>query len=264
MDVKTFESHPGYNIRSRHFTFKRGGFMNMARKIVLTVLCFVLCASLFTTHMTAGVEFGLDFSSRYIWRGFDLNPDNKPVLQPSVTFAVGDTGLSVNFWGSFSFEDKALHETDITLSYDFTQLKDVSLSIGFIHYGWYFTDGFTFKDHTTQEFYITAGLNNVPLKPALSLFYDVNNGDGLYASLGIGHGLKLSESLTLELAASLNYNGGQWIEESGFSHLDFSASLPLKLNNVSVSPFFGVTVIMLDEVNPGVDNEVYAGVSLVF
>lgn len=238
--------------------------MDMVKKILFAALSLVLSCSLFTTHMNAAAEFGLDFNSRYIFRGFDLNPNNKPVLQPSITFVLGKSGLSVNVWGSFSFEDKALHETDITLSYDFTGLKNVSLSVGFIHYGWYFSEDFTFKANTTQEFYLTAGLPNVPLKPTLSLYYDINNGDGFFASLGIGHGLRLSEGLTLDLSASLNYNGGQWIEGSGFSHFDFVASVPVTFGKISISPFVGAVLIMMEEVNPGVDHEVYVGVSLAF
>ena len=238
--------------------------MNMANKSLLTALGIGLCCLLLTAHMNAAVEFGLDFSSRYIFRGFDLNPDNKPVIQPSITCALGSSGLSVNLWGSFSFENKTLHETDITLSYDFTGLKNVSLSVGFIHYGWYFSEDFSFKDHTTQEFYITAGLPGVLLKPTLSLYYDINNGDGFFASLGIGHGLKLSKEIALDLSASLNYNGGQWIEGSGFSHINLVLSCPLQFDKISVSPFFGAVIILMEEVNPGVDSEIFVGVSLAF
>lgn len=238
--------------------------MNMVKKSVLSILCVVFCGSLFTAHLAAGVEFGLDFNSRYIWRGFDLNPDNKPVLQPSVTVGLGDTGLAVNFWGSYSFENKELHEADITLSYDMTHLENVSLSVGFIHYGWYFSEGFKFKDHTTQEIYVTVGLSKVPFSPSFSLYYDINNGDGLYASMGIGHGLKLSDTVTLDLSASIGYNGGQWIEGSGFSDLNVGVSCPLKLDKVSIAPFVGATIILMDEVNPGVDSEIYFGVSLAF
>lgn len=238
--------------------------MNIAKRVLLTYLCFVLCSLLYTTHINAGVQYSLDFSSRFIWRGFDLNPDNKPVLQPSITVPLGDTGFAVNFWGSFSFEDKTLHETDITLSYDFTKLKNFSLSVGFTHYGWYFSEDFKFSAHTTQEIYITVGLPNVPLKPGVSLYYDLNNGDGLYASLGIGHNLKLSERIALDLSASLGYNGGMWIEESGFSNLDFIVSVPIQLGKISISPFLVTTIIMMDEVNPEVDNEIYIGGSLAF
>ena len=236
--------------------------MNSAKKALLSLLCVLVFGCIFVSPLEADVNYGLDVSSRYIWRGFDLNPNNKPVLQPSVTFTPGNSGFSVNLWGSYAFENKELNELDITVSYDFRSLKQVSLSVGFIHYGWYFTEDFKFGDHTTQELYVTAGLPKVFLNPTLSLYYDINNGDGWYASLGIGHGVKLSESMSLDLAAALGYNGGQWIEESGFSNLDFKASLPFKLGDVSVSPFLGVTVILMDEVNPGMDNEIFVGVSL--
>jgi uncharacterized protein (TIGR02001 family) len=236
----------------------------MTKKILITALCIILSASVLSTHLHAGFEFGLDFYSRYIWRGFDLNPDNKPVLQPSVTYSFGDTGFSVNFWGSLSYEDKGLNETDITLSYEFKQIKNISLSVGFIHYGWYFSDDFSFKDHTTQELYVSAGFDKLPLKPTLTLYYDINNGEGLYALLGIGHGIKVSDSVTLDLAASLGYNGGQWVEDPGFSDLNLVVSIPLQLNKLSISPFLGSSIILMDEVNPEVENEIYFGFSLAF
>lgn len=236
----------------------------MSRKILLTVVISVLLCVLLPGRMDAGVDCSVDFYSRYIWRGFDLNPDNKPVVQPSITYAFGDSGFSVNLWGSFSFENSELNETDITLSYEFKNLKTISLSIGFIHYGWYFTEGFTLEDNTTQEVYVTAGLPGVPLNPTVSLYYDINNGDGLYATFGVSHGLSFAQSLTLELAATLGYNGGQWTESTGFSNLNLTASLPISLNKISIAPIVGTTFILMDEVNPGVDNEFYVGVSLAF
>jgi len=151
----------------------------------------------------------------------------------------------------------------VTLSYDFKLPEDYSLSIGFTHYGWYFNDNFKFKDHTTQEFYISAGLPKLPLAPNLTVYYDVANGDGVYVSLGVGHSIALSEKLTLDLGAALGYNGKQWIEKSGFSDLNFNMTIPFKVGKVTISPFFKVTFILLDAINPEVDNEIWAGVSFV-
>lgn len=233
-------------------------------KSTLLVLIFFLSCSFFNLALTAGVEYQVDVASRYIWRGFDLNPDNKPVLQPSVTFSCGDSGFAVNLWSSFSFEAKELNEIDVTLSYDFKMPEDFSLSVGFTHYGWYFNEGFKFKNHTTQEFYVAFGLPKVPLAPNLTVYYDFGNGDGFYLLLGVGHSLPLSETINLDLSASLGYNGKQWIGESGLSDLNFNVTIPFKVGKVTISPFFNVTLILLDAVNPDVDNEIWGGVSLVF
>ena len=237
--------------------------MKLVKKYFIAALSLLICCGMFMPQLYAGVSYGVDFSSRYIWRGFDLN-NNKAVLQPSITYGFGDSGVSANIWGSFSFDYKELNELDLTLSYEFKNLKDIALTVGFVHYGWYFVDDFKFEDNTSQEFYLTAGLTNLPLSPTFSFYYDVNNGDGLYASLGIGHSLKLNETLTMDLSASLGYNGKQWIDESGFSDLNFGVSIPIKLNKLSVSPFLRATIVLMDEVNPGVDSEIYFGVSLAF
>lgn len=238
--------------------------MNLSGKILTTMVCLLMACGIFQVNLEAGTEFQVDFSSRYIWRGFDLNPQNQPVLQPSITHSFGDSGFSVNVWGSFSFENKELHEADLTLSYDFKTAENFSLSIGLIHYGWYFTEGFDFGDHTTQEIYITAGLPKVILGPSLSVYYDFNNGDGFYVSLGLGHSVQLSDQLNLDLSASLGYNGEQWIDESGFSDLNLGLSVPFKIDKISISPFVKITFVLMDAVNPEVDNEFAFGASLVF
>jgi len=162
----------------RKFDFlghKKGGTnMFKAKRIFLIFFCLVMLFLWPVTNLNGGVAYQLDFSSRYIWRGFDLNPQNKPVLQPSITYSFGDSGLAVNVWGSFSFENKELNELDLTLSYDFSISEKLSLSIGFIHYGWYFGEVFSFEDDTTQELFVSVGFPKILFSPNISLYYDLN------------------------------------------------------------------------------------------
>ncbi len=236
--------------------------MKRSKVTLLISLLFLSCAFC-SQALDAGVEYQVDVASRYIWRGFDLNPNNKLVLQPSLTYSFGGSGFAVNLWSSFSFERKEMNEIDVTMSYDFKLPENYSLSIGFTHYGWYFNDGFKFKDHTTQEVYVSVGLPKLPLAPNLTVYYDFANGDGIYVLFGVGHSISLSEELNLDLSATLGYNGKQWIGESGFSDLNFNVSIPFKVGKVTISPFFNVTFILLDAVNPEADNEIWAGVSFV-
>ena len=236
----------------------------MMKKTIWIVLFALFCGLSPVSHLSAAVEYQVDMSSRFIWRGFDLNPQNKPVLQPSVTFTLGESGLSLNLWSSFSFVSKDLDEVDATLSYDFQLSEGVAMTVGLIHYGWYFVDGFTFKDHTTQELYATLGFQRLPLAPELSVYYDFGNGDGLYLKLAVSHSLRLSEELNLDLSASLGYNDNLWITDSGLSDLNVGAAVPFKIDNVTVSPFLNFTLVLLDAVNPGVDNEFWAGISIIF
>jgi len=238
--------------------------MSISKRVAAIIIGVLLLCIIDAAGLLAGTAYQLTFSSRYTWRGFEMNPPNKPVLQPSITYTFGESGFSANAWGSFSFENKELNELDLTLSYSFASSEHVSLAVGFIHYGWYFAEGFRFEDNTTQEVYVSAGLPKVFLSPRVSFYYDFNNGDGYYLLLGVGHSLPVSGRLSLELAASCGYNGKQWIEESGFSDLNLGASLPLKINKFTVTPFLNVTFILLDAVNPGVDNEISFGAAAAF
>ena len=226
---------------------------------------FLIIMGFFSTFcLEAGQVYQLTFTSRYIWRGFDMNPPNKPVLQPSITFDFGKSGIALNLWGSFSFENKQVNETDLTLSYTFKTPESYSLSVGFTHYGWYFAKPFKLKNNTSQEVYISAGLPKAFLNPKVTVYYDFNNGDGTYVVLALAHSLKLSEKLVTDLSASLGYNGRQWINQSGFSDLNFGAAVPFNLDKVTISPFINITFILMDAVNPGIDNELTIGASLWF
>jgi hypothetical protein len=238
--------------------------MKKWRRVSFVTGCVIFISLLWAVGLEAGTSYQITYTSRYIWRGFDANPDNKPALQPSVTFNFGKSGLSLNLWESFSFENKEVNETDITLSYAFKTSKKYSLSVGFIHYGWYFAKGFTFKNNTSNEVTISAGLPEVFLSPNLSLFYDFSNGAGLYAQLAVGGRLKIAGDIGADISAILGYNGKQWVNESGFSNLSIGVNVPFKLGNVTVSPFVNVVFILMDAVNPGVNNEMYFGVSLLF
>lgn len=238
--------------------------MKLNKKCLTLIVCLISIMILLRSPLSAKIETRIDFLSRYIWRGFDLNPDNKPVIQPSVTFGFEESGFSVNFWGSFSFEDRELNELDMTFAYDFNMSEDLALSIGFVHYGWYFARNFDFKDNTTQELYLSAILQRVALHPSMSVYYDFGNGDGIYLQFGISHSLKVNKTSILELGAALGYNGGQWIEDTGFSDIGILASLPLKVGNTSISPVLGLSFILLDEVNRNTDYEIWFGVSVIF
>lgn len=214
----------------------------MNKKIML----FVSFSVFFLISMNllySGVSYQVDFNSSYIWRGWDLNPSKKPVLQPSVTYGFGESGLALNLWCSFSFEDSTTNEIDITLSYDYELSKDVTLSAGFINYGWYFAKEFKFKENTTQEIYVSFGFPKILLSPSISVYYDLNNGDGLYVLGAIKYGIKISEKLTAELSSSLGYNGGQWTEETGFSDLNFGFSVPMPIKKLNLSVSSNYTIV---------------------
>ena len=238
--------------------------MNQTPKTVHLILTTLFALTLFRPQpLQAQWSFSLDGVSRYIWRGFDLNPNNHPALQPSLTYTLGKSGFSVNVWGSFSFKDHHLNETDLTLSYTCQATEALSVTAGFTHYGWYFNTPFRFSDHTSQELYGSITLTKAPLNPTFSVYADITNGSGIYASLGLGQELTLAQGTKLDLSATLGYTRRQWVDASGLSHLTLGVACPLSLGGISLTPSAGLTFILLDAINPA-KQEWVLGVSLGF
>ncbi len=214
----------------------------------------------------AQISYQIDAVSRYIWRGFDMFKPNAGALQPSLIYAFGGSGFSANIWTSFSLAgqpiDESRDEIDLTLAYAFKTPEEYGLSVGLIHYGWYFDRPFTFKNNTTQEFFVTAGLPKAFLQPSLSVYYDVNRGSGLYASLKVKQSLPLGETVALNLSAGLGYNSRQWIDTSGWSDLTIGATLPIKIGASTIAPLVSYAFVFLKEVN--LHNEFWFGLSWIY
>jgi len=224
----------------------------MERRIVgkafRCVLLFIIFVGI-SLPLAADFQYNLNYSSSYIWRGFDLNPTQKMVLQPSVDYSFGKSGLALNLWGSFSFVNRETNEIDLTLSYTFKAAKNVLLKAGLIHYGYYFAENFSFENNTSHELFISAGLPNTITHPTLTVFYDFTNGDGFYFQLETGHSISITPSIQTELSASLGYNGGQWLAEGvdpGFSDLNIGLAVSIEYKDWNIMPFVNYTFVLLD------------------
>jgi hypothetical protein len=232
---------------------------SQAQRIVF--LLFTI--AVFSQPLAAHSNYQLNIASSYIWRGFDLNPTQKMVVQPSVDFSFGKSGLALNIWGSFSFVNREANEIDLTLSYAFKTSKSVLLMTGLIHYGYYFTENFSFDDNTSHELFITAGLPNTIAHPTLTVFYDFTNGDGFYFQLETGHSIPLTPSVQADFSASLGYNGGQWLAEGvdpGFSDLNIGMALSFEYKDWIITPYANYTFVLLEAL--GNDNYFWFGIRL--
>jgi uncharacterized protein (TIGR02001 family) len=234
------------------------------------LILFALLVFLSLHLVGKNFSFRLDVTSRYIWRGFDLLPSNNPAFQPSLTYDFGSTGFSLNLWASFALSDRGISkyadEIDLTLTYTFKTPENVSLTLGFTNYGYWFDENFKFEDNTTQEFFVEVGFPKVPFSPRITAFYDINLGDGLYVQLTGEKPVSMSDKISLNLSVALGYNAGFYLPEgadTGFSDLTIGASIPVKIGKTALlSPFVNYTFVFLDAVNE--DNELWFGVSLIF
>lgn len=230
------------------------------KKTVL-LLC-VLAVTL--SPLPAQASGGIDLVSRYIWRGFDLLPQNRPALQPYADITLGASGFRVGLWASFALakwgEYKGANEVDLSLAYDFAMPEGWELSAGVTLYGYWFAEDFRFRDATSPEVFATLAWSGLPLSPELSLYYDLNLGSGLYASLGGSHEWGLGEKAALEAGGALGFNSRQYIEKTGFSDLSFYAAVPLSLGRAKLTPSLNVMIPLMDEVND--ETEFWLGLAL--
>jgi hypothetical protein len=225
----------------------------------------LITSALFSQPLIANFNYQLNISSSYIWRGFDLNPTQKMVVQPSVDYSFGKSGLALNLWGSFSFFNRETNEIDLTLSYTFKAAKNFSLKAGFIHYCLYLAENFSFENDTSQELFISAELPNTITHPSLTIFYDFTNGDGFYLQLETGHSISITPSVQTDFSASLGYNGGQWLAEGvdpGFSDLNIGLAMSLKYKDWIITPYANFTFVLLDAL--GNDNFFWFGIRVSY
>ena len=193
----------------------------------------LLSIFLVTSMAHASISVDNAIVSRYIWRGFDLTPNNNAATQPSVTFLDEGTGIFFNFWNSTGFDrDKTsgADEWDFSAGFSRSLSGLVSASLGYIYYSYPNIAG----HNISHEF--SAGLSfGTILSPSVTAYYDCNLGRGFYALASVKQGLG---TLPITLGATAGYNSEMFIGDSGFTDFVLSASfsVPLPYENVRLSP----------------------------
>lgn len=215
--------------------------MEMKIKRVLSLTCICLFGSLARAEVAPTVDVSLDYFGKYIWRGVVATDD--PVLQPSV--AIGWDKFTASVWGNYDLtsvnaETQEFTEIDYTLDYTDTipDAEGITYSLGTIVYQFPRVNG---SGNATTEIYGGLGFDTV-LSPTATLYYDVDDADGFYGSVGVSHSIDISEYAlmddmvnSVDLAASLgygssNYNRNYWGESRDATN-DFvlSVTVPVQM-----------------------------------
>jgi uncharacterized protein (TIGR02001 family) len=119
----------------------------------------ILAVAALTAAMTAGaasseefaVDLGVDFYSRYIWRGMDFG--DAPSVQPALSFSY--SGFELGVWGAYplSNQENAFDEIDFWLGYSYG--FDNESSIGAVATSYYFPNAgiglFNFNDYDAVD-----------------------------------------------------------------------------------------------------------------
>jgi len=225
-------------------------------KCTLVVLYFATLISNQTLKAedNLSVGAGIDFFSKYVWRGQNLVDDW--VLQPGTYVSYKD--ITASFWGNLDLTDENGHngelsEIDLTLDYtgQVPGADSVSYSLGIINYDFPINGG----SNDTWEIYWGFGFD-FPANPSVTVYHDVDEVDGTYVSFSIGHSIEnLTESgLSVDLSASIgwgsaSYNKSYWgPDKSELNDLVLSAALPFEVAGFAVTPSVNYITLMGDDI----------------
>ena len=154
----------------------------MKVKLFFCVSTFVITLSGILYAQGGEVSYSVDYASKYIWRGWDLTPNNKPAVQPGVSYSKGS--MEYGYWSSFAVSNRnelsSLDEFDVYFSYSGSFNGTTEYSVGLTYYSWLNADNFSFDDATTREPFVTVTDSRVPYGLSLGVYYDLNLGAGVY------------------------------------------------------------------------------------
>jgi hypothetical protein len=238
--------------------------MKPANLLRATALGILLAAHAPQAYAQAEIGAELGVFSSYVWRGLSLT--NKPVVQPDVyvSFPAGNASITLGSWANFDLGKYDDPENDISESgglsafnlSEYNPYAEVSFTAGKASLlggiiGYIYPNDLTATSNgglgtesNTWEVYGTVGLD-VPLAPSLALYYDFDKIKGAYLEGAVSHSVPLGESHTLDLGAAAGLSLGQEVNpedesfnffEDGFTHLDFSAGVPLTAGIFSITP----------------------------
>ncbi len=238
------------------------------QKTLLILAALVMVSS--TSVQAQNVTIDNTYSSKYVWRGYDIFGENSAWM-PSVDFAL-PAGFSLNIWAAVPLGSgsEAVSELDYTLAYGTTVMEGetlhTDLSFNYIYYDFYKVGSSATPD--TEEVGVGMSMPNLlggSVTPSIyygHLYTDesfAGDVDGDYVSVGLGSSVDVSDTVSLDLAADINYNGGLFGADHEWSHMTFTASTSVEVGGLSFSPFATYQLSMDDGVNSS--DEFWGGVS---
>lgn len=199
-------------------------------KIISIILffCFMFCGNVSAETEGSVYVAGV---TKYLWRGQVLY--RKGALQPGLD--LNYKKLSLGLWGSYNLADNVkskkqeFGEADVTISLS-DSYKKLGYSVGYTYY--------TFPSPVaspslSSEYFI--GLSaDVFLSPGLTMYYDVAQGDGVYAELTLSCPFKLGIDFSLDVSAG--YNAGQWGYLASPTVLGLTLGTTFSFGPIDISP----------------------------
>lgn len=232
-------------------------------RVVFQILVLCLILLMFPLTVSSGVTFTSDITlvSRYIWRGFDTIIDDHPAIQPSLTLAFGKSGLWFNAWSAFALADTDFVELDLIVGYDRVLSDDVAISAGVGYFTFPSMSGFPDENSTTPEAYAGVTLSSLPLSPNLTVYYDFNLGDGVYATFSLSRDFQF-ERKAIHSSILVGYTE-QYQDigvDPGFSDICFGLSTDFGVRGLTLTPSLNYVVVPNETIND--EDEFWMGLTV--
>ena len=229
-------------------------------RLLVTMILLVQPARVFALS-EIGIRADLTLASRYIWRGFDCIVDDRPSLQPSITFEFGKSGVWFNAWSAFALADTDFVELDLVVGYDRGLSKDWMLSAGAGYFTFPSLPNYPDENSATPEVYAGVTLTSFPLSPNLTFYYDFNMGDGLYATFSLSRGFLIKGKLVSStvLAGYTRQYRGIGVDP-GFSDICLGVSTDFGWKDLTFSPSINYIIVPNETIND--ENEIWVGLTV--
>lgn len=241
------------------------------KKSLFLLVAAVLLAGTWSTDARAEAgalsgSVGVDYASRYIWRGMDLISDNNPAVQPWATVGYGlSDKLAINylFWGDYRLvsgsdregddAENDWDEFDHVVSLTYAMDDTFSFELGYILYYLPSIDG-----SNPQEVYGGATMA-LPYNLSTSLYlyyqFDDDNPYGTYAKWAVNYSRAITDYAEVFSSVALGYmhynrtfDGENF--DSGLSDLPISLGLSIDLGKglaAKISANYSFSLDALDD-----------------
>ena len=208
-----------------------------------------------------GFQSDLTLVSRYIWRGFDTIVDDRPAVQPSITFAFGKSGVWLNLWSAIALADTDFVELDLIVGYDKVFSKEMTFSAGVGYFTFPSMSHYPDKNSTSPEIYAGVSTSSLPLSPGLTLYYDFNVGDGLYVTLSLNQSFHIkSKALCSTFVIGYTTQYQDFGVDPGFSDICLGISTDFPFKRITLTPNLNYVIVPNETIND--EDEIWVGLSI--
>jgi uncharacterized protein (TIGR02001 family) len=207
-----------------------------------------------------GLRSDLSLVSKYIWRGFDTIADDRPAIEPSLTFNFGKSGVWFNLWSAVALADTDFVELDLILGFDRNISTNFSFCVGIGYFTFPSMDNYPDDNSATPEAYAGITANSLFLSPSIALYYDFNLGDGIYATLSFAKDFRMGTRV-LNTSFLVGYTD-QYRDigvDRGFSDICLGVSTDFGLKSVTLTPSLNYVIVPSETIND--ENEFWVGLT---